>query len=65
MKLAYFTFDGLDRLTALNRGDYNTQTGWHWAELAEGSDSKNSIWHERTGSGGQTLEKRSDSKNSI
>jgi len=28
-KQVYFTFDNLDRLTVINRGEYDPQTGWH------------------------------------
>jgi RHS repeat-associated protein len=33
MKMVYFTFDGLDRLTVINRGEYDDQEGWNWAVL--------------------------------
>ncbi len=29
-KLAYFTFDALDHLTVINRGEYDDQEGWNW-----------------------------------
>jgi len=34
-KVAYFTFDALDRLTVINRGEYDDQTGWHSVILTE------------------------------
>jgi RHS repeat-associated protein len=32
-KVAYFTFDALDRLTVINRGEYDDQEGWNWVVL--------------------------------